>query len=190
MVGYKNPVSITESEFLFIRDFIRDNNLQSGYECATAFGVSALAAGLGFKETGGFLYTMDCYIEELFKDCTEYRGFDFDKLMTNKAPVGLDMCLKLIEHYEIPVKPVIGVSPRDIPPGLYDYVFIDAEHTTNAVKNDLIGIKPYLADKYSVFIHDYHCFNGLDMFILQEFGQSIKKDFVRGENYNLIRFGL
>lgn len=190
MANYKNPISITEAEFLFIRDFIKQNNLQAGYECATAFGVSALAAGLGFKETGGFLITMDCYVEELFKDCSRYRGSNYDQLMINKAPAGMKMCLDIKNRYDVPIKPVIGVSPRDIPPGQYDYVFIDAEHTTEAVKNDLMGIKPYLSEKYSVFIHDYHCFEGLDLFIWEQFGEPVKKNFVEGENYNLVRFGI
>jgi len=68
MVNHLYPYSIKEREFNFLRDLIAHNNLKNGFECATAFGISSLALGLGFKETGGKCVTMDAYIEEKCED--------------------------------------------------------------------------------------------------------------------------
>ena len=53
MRDHFHPWSITPGEFEYLRDFITAHNLRIGYECATAFGVSALAAAFGFRQTGG-----------------------------------------------------------------------------------------------------------------------------------------
>ena len=187
MIGYANPISITESEFYFIRDFIKSHNLKSGFEVATAFGVSACAAGLGFKETGGHLVTMDCYIEEITKNCSAY-NLEKSTNTKNEDPNGLKICKMLLAGLTLDcVTPIIGVSPQDIPEGRYDYVFIDAEQTDDAVRRDLLGIKPYLADRFAVFVHDWHCFHGLSDFVRENFGCEVSVN-VADSPYNLSMF--
>ena len=53
-----------------------EHNLQRGYECATAFGISSCAIGLGFKQTGGKIVTMDAYIEEKCQNPGAYKDFE------------------------------------------------------------------------------------------------------------------
>ena len=58
------PVSLSETEFNYLHDFIVDHRLQCGFDLATAFGISALAMGTALKKTGGRLLSMDSYHEE------------------------------------------------------------------------------------------------------------------------------
>ena len=53
------PLSIRYDEFEFLKNLIIKYNLKSGFELATAFGVSTVALGIGFIKTGGKLVTMD-----------------------------------------------------------------------------------------------------------------------------------
>jgi hypothetical protein len=76
MKQHPYPYSIKEEEFNFLTNLIVEHNLQRGYECATAFGVSSLALGLGFKQTGGKIVTMDAYIEEKCKNPGAYEKFE------------------------------------------------------------------------------------------------------------------
>jgi hypothetical protein len=184
---FHNPVSITQGEFDYITQFIQSNDLKSGFECATAFGVSACAAGLGFQKTGGHLITMDCYIEEITKNCAAY-NIDTARSTSNTDPVGLRICKQLLAGLNLNcVTPLIGVSPDDIPVGQYDYVFIDAEHTDVAVRRDLLGIKPFLAEKFAVFVHDWHCFHDLASFVRDNFGCEVQVN-VANSPYNLSMF--
>jgi predicted O-methyltransferase YrrM len=64
MTHQSYPMSIREVEFNYLRDIVIRYNLKSGLEVATAFGVSSVACGLGFKQNGGKLITVDAYIEE------------------------------------------------------------------------------------------------------------------------------
>ncbi len=62
------PVSLSETEFNYLSQFIVEHNLTAGFDLATAFGISALAIGLGLKKTGGRLLSMDSYREEESQD--------------------------------------------------------------------------------------------------------------------------
>lgn len=68
------PLSIKEPEFIYLTEYIVANKLTRGFEVATAFGISALAAATGFAETGGRLISMDAYVEEKHKSGEDYRG--------------------------------------------------------------------------------------------------------------------
>jgi hypothetical protein len=111
-------------------------NLKRGYECATAFGVSSTAAGLGFKKTGGKLVTMDAYVEELYDNCNSYRGVE---AVTHPNSDDYKSAKFLHKHFglEETVFCEVGWSPRDTaqtiskhfaPEEKLDFVFIDAGH--------------------------------------------------------------
>jgi predicted O-methyltransferase YrrM len=186
MIGHENPLSIRENEFKFIRNFIIEHNLRRGYEVATAFGVSAIAAGLGFKETGGHLVTMDAYIEEQYNNCAAYRNrketyYDADGFKST------EFLRKYFELEDI-IDLCVGWSPDDTVGMLdfyypattiskgetrgLDYVFIDAMHYDEAVIADIESVRPFLADKFVLFLHDVHCFGyPVKNYLMDTFGQ-------------------
>lgn len=167
MVNHPNPVSITHAEFHFIKDFIIRNNLKTGYEVATAFGISALAAGLGFKETGGKLVTMDAYIEEQYNKDLGYIG----KQETYQDSDGYKSTKTLLKEFDLEsvVYPTVGWSPIDTKSNIsqifdlstqkLDFVFIDAGHWNEALLLDVDSIRDLVDEKFVVFIHDWHVFS-------------------------------
>jgi predicted O-methyltransferase YrrM len=169
MVEHANPVSITYKEFLFIKEFIVNHKLKCGYEVATAFGISALSAGLGFKETGGKLVTMDAYIEEKYDYDLGYIG----KQETYQDADGYKSTQFLINQFDLKetIIPKIGWSPTDTKQVIsevfdlqsqkLDYVFIDAGHWNEALLMDVESIVDLLADKFVVFMHDWQVFSEL-----------------------------
>jgi hypothetical protein len=181
MKKHVNPVSISRTEFDFIKNFIIDNNLKKGYDVATAFGISMLAAGLGFKETGGKLVTMDCYIEEQFNGCMSYDGM-YNQTYQNSD--GFKTASFLINHFELNdiVRPTVGFSPIDTAKVIIDthidqkldYALIDAFHTEEAVIQDIEAVIPFLSDKFVIFLHDVHCFNTgmVEKHLIEKFGKS------------------
>lgn len=170
------PVGLKEMEAQFIHDFILEHGLRWGFEVATGFGASALAAGLAFKETGGKLVTMDAYIEEDRGDPNVYRGAADETTFTNKNADGYVSAKNLAERYGllwVTLVPVVGSSPGDVDSVIrdffeipmldgasLDYVFIDAGHWDEAVRRDLDAVFPFLAKRRAVFFHDVHCFSG------------------------------
>jgi predicted O-methyltransferase YrrM len=167
MANHYNPVSVTPSEFDCIRNFILEHKLKRGYEVATAFGISALAAGLAFKETGGKLVTMDAYIEEQYGQDVGYK----EKQGTYLDADGFKSMQALIKHFELGevIHPRVGWSPNDTESVIssvfdlneekLDYVFIDAGHWDSALLADVRSIAHLLDDKFIVFMHDWHAFS-------------------------------
>lgn len=160
MINHFHPWSISETEFNFITKKIVDRNLKRGFEVATAFGISALAAGLGFESTGGLLITMDAYIEEHYNYCGGYRE---KRNETYQGMDGFKSINYIIEKFNLQnhIHPVVGWSPDDIGKWLLgmriDYAFIDGGHWNEQVIKDANEIKLYLnPDKFSVFVHDSH----------------------------------
>ena len=158
MVNHTAPLSITEKEANYFIDFIKKHNLKSGYEICTGFGISSVAIGLGMKETGGTLITIDNYLEESVNDSYIYSGLK----TVNSNSDGYRITNELIKLFELGnvVLPVIGFSPQDIPntsPKDIDFVFIDSLHTPECCLRDFKAIEPYLADRYALFFHDTGC---------------------------------
>ena len=162
MVQHPYPYSIKEAEFNFLTNLIADNNLQRGYECATAFGISSLAIGLGFKKTGGKIVTMDAYIEEKCKDPGAYK--DFQREVYDKAD-GYKSVKYLIEKFglENTMFPEIGWSPYDTETSVrrhfkesLDFVFIDAGHFPEQMIKDIDAFLPLLGEKYVLAFHDVY----------------------------------
>ena len=160
MENHDFPVSIRQTEFDYLKKLIIQNDLKNGFELATAFGVSTIALGLGFKETGGNLITMDSYIEEHMNDhLYENANYQYYKDTDGWKSVNY-----LIEHFRLKdvVKPDIGWSPDDTGSVIarnttkkIDFVFLDAGHFPEQVKKDLMVIKPFLDNKFVIVLHDY-----------------------------------
>ena len=159
MVNHYHPWSITQDEFNHITKTIVDRNLKNGFEVATAFGISALAAGLGFKETGGKLVTLDAYIEEYYNNCGVYKDKHNECYQDADGWKSMQYIIEVFELQDV-ITPVVGWSPDDIckhVEGYLDYAFIDGGHWTDQVLADTREVKKYLGDKASVFFHDGQC---------------------------------
>jgi predicted O-methyltransferase YrrM len=163
MEGHDFPLSIKQEEFDFLTNLVKDNNLQRGFECATAFGISGLASALGFKATGGKLVTMDAYIEEKCKDAGAYK--DFEREVYDKA-IGYQSVKHLVKHFGLEENfyPEIGWSPTDVESTVkkhfgdkkLDFVFLDAGHFPEQMIKDITAIKPFLGDKFVFVFHDIY----------------------------------
>lgn len=162
MTNHKYPYSIKKSEFEFLYNLIVENNLQRGYECATAFGISSTALGLGFKQTGGKIVTMDAYIEEKTGNPGAYENKERE--VYDKSD-GYKSVKHLIQHFglENTLFPEIGWSPIDTESSIrkhfnepLDFVFIDAGHFPEQMIKDIDSILPLLADKYVLAFHDIY----------------------------------
>jgi predicted O-methyltransferase YrrM len=162
MVQHPYPYSIKQEEFEFLTKLIADNNLKNGYECATAFGVSSLAIGLGFKQTGGKCVTMDAYIEEKCMNPGKYK--DFEREVYEKAD-GFKSVNYLIEQFDLKdtLYPEIGWSPDDTETAVkkhitepLDFIFIDAGHFPEQMIKDIDAFLPLLGEKYILAFHDVY----------------------------------
>lgn len=154
------PMSVQETEFNYLRNIISRYNLKSGLEIATAFGVSAVACGLGFKETNGKLITIDAYIEETSNDCYVYDG----QKRTYENTLGYKSAKHLVEHFSLEnhVKLEVGWSPDDVGSILeknnvdkLDFVFLDGGHFPNQIIKDINAFYPYLSEKNIIVLHDF-----------------------------------
>lgn len=165
MKEHYHPWSIKQDEFFYLKKIIIQNNLKVGYEIATAFGISSLAIGLGFKETGGKLITMDAYIEEKYGNAGAYDGKTAEIHADSDGYKSVNF---LIEHYGLQniVFPEIGWSPDDTAAAILkhtnekiDFVFIDGGHFPEQIIKDIESVLPFLNDKYIMTFHDTHTFN-------------------------------
>lgn len=156
------PWSIKESEAKIIYDSILFNNLQSGFEIATGFGISSVTIGQALKVTGGKLVTVDAYVEEAVNDCF---GYDIKTEETYKDTDGFKMVNALISSLELTdeVIPVVGWSPRDInyiitnntESSKFDFFFIDGGHTDSQVLADTEVLLPYMKEDCLLIYHDF-----------------------------------
>lgn len=162
MKQHPYPYSIKQEEFDFLTDLVIEHKLQRGYECATAFGVSSCAIGLGFKETGGKIVTMDAYIEEKCQNPGAYK--DFERTVYEQSD-GYKSVKYLIEKFELQdtLFPEIGWSPDDTETNIrkhfsepLDFVFIDAGHFEDQMIKDIDVFLPLLAEKYVLAFHDVY----------------------------------
>lgn len=161
----RHPISINEVEFNYLRSFIVENNLKSGFELATGIGISTLAAALAMKETNGYLISFDSYIEE----------FTNQDSPTNTDPTrpiykdsqGFKLASRMLELYDCAEFASLqcGWSPTDTIAYLQtnnvslDYVFLDCPKDMVDFRRDMGSLKPFLKDKFVIFVHDTHCYN-------------------------------
>jgi predicted O-methyltransferase YrrM len=162
MKNHQYPYSIKQSEFDFLTDLVTKYNLQRGYECATAFGISSLAIGLGFKNTGGRCVTMDAYVEEVLDNPGAYENID--PLVYEKSD-GYKSVNYLIDKFGLRdiLYPEIGWSPYDTEKSIrkwikepLDFVFIDAGHFEHQMIKDISSFVPLLGEKYVIAFHDVY----------------------------------
>ncbi len=72
-----------------------------------------------------------------------------------KRRIGVDLVIRFhpgIELHRMSTKDfILDMAPRR---GPYDFVFIDADHSAKAVKEDFYGIAPYVSDEGLICLHD------------------------------------
>jgi len=160
MVNHDFPYSIRPTEFDFLKNLVIDYDLKNGYEVATAFGISTTALGLGFKETGGKLVSMDAYVEEGVNSFWTYHTHS-PVLYPNSD--GYKSAKYLIKHFGLQdnVFLEVGWSPNDTEKCIHkhiseplDFVFIDGGHFPEQLIKDLESIRPLLAPEYIIVLHD------------------------------------
>ena len=160
MTNHNFPLSVRYDEFEFLKNLVIKYNLKSGFELATAFGVSTVALGLGFKQTGGKLVTMDAYVEEL----EESYDLTYHNNEPNYDADGFKSVNYLIEHFRLKnvVNPQIGWSPVDVREVVknhsnktFDFLFLDGGHSPEQVIQDLFAIRPFMEKEYVIVLHDY-----------------------------------
>lgn len=184
-----SPTSIKIAEFEYIRNLISERGLTRGFEIATGFGISALAAGLAFRETGGMLVTMDAYVEEMVGDAGTYRTCG--KTLYFEAD-GYQSVQYLCRKFDLDgtVRPRIGWSPDDVEGILteefpdirernLDFVFIDGGHFAEFVKRDLKAVQPFVGAGTCILLHDV--FEGV---FGKAFPHMIKEMF--GKDYGIV----
>jgi predicted O-methyltransferase YrrM len=161
MGNHNFPLSIRYDEFEFLKNLIIKYNLKSGFELATAFGVSTVALGIGFKQTGGKLVTMDAYVEERQDVYTQ----DYEDKSTNYQSDGFKSVNYLIEYFRLKdvVNPQIGWSPDDVMEVVhnhsnnsFDFLFLDGGHTPEQIIQDLYAIRPFMEKECVIVLHDYY----------------------------------
>lgn len=157
------PYGINEYEFNVMLNTIAKHNLVSGYEFATGVGISTLAIGMGFKATGGMLHSIDSYVEaSTQRGVAEFKHQPY----TPRCYDELNLNQKLMDTFGIHrnVTLHMGWSPQDaipivdsMPP--IDFVFLDGPKTKKDYLETLRYLKPRLAEKYFIFVHDTHIHN-------------------------------
>ncbi len=158
------PISISIAEYEFIYNLVRENYLHAGYEVATGTGLSSIAFAEALRDSNqfGYILTVDSYVEEAENSCNSYFGKSSvirDSKGFNAIRTALNE-LGLREYVDLN----IGRSPEDVGSIVesreaFDYVFIDAQHTTDALIADLTAIAPHILKDGFVLIHDAHCFD-------------------------------
>lgn len=163
MLNHDFPWSITEVEFQFIYNYIIERQYIRGFEVATAFGISSLAAALAFKDNRGKIVTMDAYVEEAMNDPMAYKTIDPSVYDESD---GFKSVTFLREYFELNdvLYPVIGWSPTNVSAaireicseGELDYAFIDAGHFEDSVRNDILAVAPFMKKGGTMLFHDVY----------------------------------
>ncbi|MCG8651135.1 MAG: class I SAM-dependent methyltransferase, partial [Pirellulales bacterium] len=168
------PYSITDEEGLMLYKVIVDNNLQSGFEIATAFGYSSFFLGMAFEATGGRLLSVDAYVEEseenyLYSECAARHHADSIRQaladgQKDRLPDGLRFARWGAQRLGIDsvVEYEVGFSPGDIGSlagqRRFDFAFIDGGHFGKQPTRDVEAIMPLLTrDRFVIAFHDTHC---------------------------------
>jgi predicted O-methyltransferase YrrM len=193
--SHELPVSINEPEFNYMKDFIIKHCLKTGVELATGTGISALSIGLGMKETGGSLMSMDAYLEEQTQQQPIHTTGKSVYMNSNCYIVATYM--KELYNLQGIVNFKIGLSPHDLKKEIenlnskVDFVFLDCPKDDDDYERDIRAIYPYLSDKYAIFIHDTHTYKGYaDKINMELFGKTFTKihKYYEGTEHEIIKF--
>jgi predicted O-methyltransferase YrrM len=161
------PYSITDEEGIIMSNVIIANELNSGYEIATAFGYSTLYCGLALNENNGRLMTVDCYVEE-WKESFNYNANELVEAVSQVRsnieagihPTGLDFLNHNIRRFNLAdrILPFVAVSPDEIKDvvnsEMFDFAFIDGGHFGEQPTKDVQAIEHLFKEKVAVFFHD------------------------------------
>jgi len=182
------PYGINEAEFNFVKDQIIEHGLRSGFDFATGIGMSVLAMGMGMQATGGTAMSIDCYAEEVFQDLQpklsvrKVRGGGIKQQEINQQLLELFNLQDIVTLYN-------GWSPQDCGPMMesveyIDVVFLDGPKNAASFLETLSYLKPKLADKYLMLVHDTHCFKS-DFIHLVRTELNAEAEFKLGTKYPL-----
>lgn len=192
------PISVNESEFNFMFNFIIEHNLKSGFELSTGTGISTLALGSALKETGGHLITLDSYYEELTGVSSNipvgaYTPEDVEKIketskcykFVTEAVAALDLNPQVqVEIGWSPTDSVALIQKRGTP---LDVVFLDCPKDDDEFERDIRSLQPLMnKDKYVIFVHDTHSYNQRSFDLVKElFGVEMiqKREYFEGTGY-------
>ncbi len=180
MISRKFPISINESEFNHIFNFIVDNGLKNGFELSTGTGISTIAIGSALKETRGHLITLDSYYEELTGISENIPVGSYTPEQIAKVKERSD-CYKFVNdivqllELDSVVQVEIGWSPGDSTASiqkrgtLLDFVFLDCPKDDEEFERDIRSLKPYInMDKFAIFVHDTHTYNQKSFDLIKE----------------------
>ena len=191
------PWSLSEQEANILYDCIIKYNLKSGFEIATAFGISSTFMGLALKETSGKLVTMDAYIEEVYNGESEMNDYDVNDEKTFENADGYKMANKLIEYFKIKefVNLKIGWSPTDTGRVIeevhgsnkLDFAFIDGGHSAEQIQYDTEAIMEYLDEDCVLFYHDHFSLAGETIIYLNKNKFKFMENF--RTKFNLCMYG-
>jgi predicted O-methyltransferase YrrM len=187
------PWSLRENEANILYSLVKNNNLTSGFEIATGFGVSSISIGKAFKETGGRLSSMDAYVEELL-------GYGLYDHTTHKIKTGtpdgylmatsMSKALEIDKHTNFD----IGWSPNDTSlildkneQDFLDFVFIDGGHYPQQVILDLSSVIDKLAYDCIICFHDYGCVGQDSLNLLSKYRFTKFIDYKTG--FSLVSYG-
>ncbi|WP_404427562.1 class I SAM-dependent methyltransferase [Ureibacillus chungkukjangi] len=164
MIEKAVPYSLTEEEGIIMYNFIKKFKLKSGFEIATAFGVSTMYLGNAFKEVGGKLTSIDAYVEELFENHLYgdiYAEVERIKMNISQGiyPIGYVYAKNMIESYNLEetVDLKIGLSPDDVTEvnGEIEFAFIDGGHHGMQPLHDTVAALSLMKNEKKVlFFHD------------------------------------
>jgi predicted O-methyltransferase YrrM len=184
MTTHKVPLSIKQAEWDYLHNVVVSNNLQRGFEVATAFGISGIAIGTAFKKTGGKFVTMDAYIEEMHNDAGTYEKFE--RRVYDESD-GYKSVKYLIDRFDVADNMIaeIGWSPDDVETILkrnfgdkkLDFVFLDAGHFEHQMIKDITEISKHLDEKFVFVFHDIYpwsCTQNVHDCIFQTFGKKVE----------------
>lgn len=154
------PWSIKQFEFDLLRSLISSHDLKKGLEIGTGLGISTIALGLGFKDTGGKVITIDSHIEEAHDSYVSYRRSPPSILSDSK---NFQSSKFLVDHFQLndTVSIELGWSPRDTASILrnhlaegekLDFVFLDGGEFPEQVVKDVESFLPFLAPKNLVVL--------------------------------------
>lgn len=163
--GTDLPVSISEREFQFLIKFAQENNFKYALDYATGTGISALALGLGVASQAGHVLSIDAYHEKL----SQIMPIDVEVFANPvyKDSLGYFVAGQLANQFGLydRIHLECGVFPKDaisllrdftINYGLLNIIMLDAPKTDDSVVETLETLKPFLANKWAIFIHDTH----------------------------------
>lgn len=170
----KFPYSMTFEEGMLIHHLIAESGLKSGYEIATAFGLSSFFIATAMEKTGGHLISVDAYIEEAVEDFLyDHQAVvahvdEVKKLYelgkTDQLPRGLQFATKGADVLGVSglVEYRVACSPEGIPDlldeRLLDFAFVDGGHFGDQPILDVKSVLPFLnRDRYLLIFHDTQC---------------------------------